>query len=284
MNIPQLTNKIPANSQTHMDTPKISIIMGVYNGQKFLRQAIYSILNQTFRNFEFIIIDDASTDETETILDEYSEKDERIRVIRNPQNIGLTRSLNKSLEFARGRYIARMDADDISLPERLDRQLAFMENNKDVGVLGTGIKIIDATGEVIKTPKLPKGNFTNYLRKKNLFVHGTLMFRKDSLDMVSGYNQEMKLAQDYELLLRLSEKVRIFCLPECLYLLRRHKQSISFAKCFTQIYYTTLAKKFFFKWKGINGEILFLKDMIYNYAIIYKCGLPFLLRLFGLIR
>lgn len=267
-----------------MTYPKISVIMSVYNGQDFLCQAINSVLNQSFKNFEFIIVDDASTDGTNVILKEFVEEDRRIIVIRNPENIGLTRSLNKSLQSARGQYIARMDADDICLAERLEKQLAFMENHKDVGVLGTKIKIIDDRGNIIKIPKLPNSNFANHLRKKNMFVHGTLMFRKDALKTVKGYNHKMKLAQDYELLLRLSEKVQLFCLPDCLYLLRRHKKSISFANCFSQIYYTTLAKKFFYKWQGVKGEILFLQDIIYNYVVIYKLGLSFLLRLFGLIR
>jgi len=177
-----------------------------------------------------------------------------------------------------------MDADDICLRERLEKQFYFMESNKEVGALGTQIKIIDDKGNVTKIPKLPQRDFAKYLRRKNIFVHGSLMFRKEALDMVNGYNQEMRLAQDYELLLRLSEKVRLSCLPDCLYLLRKHKHSISFAKCFTQIYYTTLAKKLFYKWNGLNGQILFFKDIIYNYAIIYKLGLPFILRFLGLIR
>jgi glycosyltransferase involved in cell wall biosynthesis len=258
--------------------------MSVHNGQNFLSQAINSVLSQSFGDFEFIIIDDASMDGTTEILKDFTEKDSRIRVIRNPTKLGLTLSLNKSLQLVRGEYIVRMDADDVCLPERLEKQLCFMENNKDIGVLGTRIKIIDENDNIIKIPKLPESNFAQYLRRRNVFVHGTLMFRKEALDITNGYNKDMKLAQDYELLLRLSEKVRLFCLPECLYLLRRHKKSVSFVKCFTQIYYTTLAKKSFYKWQGVKGKILFSKDIIYNYVVIYKLGFPFLLRLFGLIR
>jgi len=118
-----------------MDRPKISVIMSVYNGEKYLREAIESILNQTFRDFEFIIINDGSTDKTSEILSSYN--DPRIVIINNKRNIGLTKSLNKGLKMVKGEYIARQDADDVSLPERLERMVNFLDMNRDVGLLGS---------------------------------------------------------------------------------------------------------------------------------------------------
>lgn len=267
-----------------MHTPKVSLIMSVYNGRKHVRKAIESVLDQTCADFEFIIIDDASTDGTSAVLDAFVAKDQRVKVIKNPVNIGLTKSLNKALEIAGGQYIARMDADDICLPERLEKQLAYMENHRDVGALGTNIKIIDDHDNIIKIPNLPKNNFETYLRRKNVFIHGSLMFRKQVLLDANGYDPKMKLTQDYELLLRLSEKTRLFCLPDCLYLLRRHKTSLSYVKCLTQIYYTTMAKKIFYNWSGFMGWVFFIKSYVYNYVINYKCCIPFILRLLCIIR
>src|SRR6187397_2012165 len=107
-----------------MSEPLVTVLMSVYNAEKYLREAIDSILNQTYRNFEFIIINDASTDGSEAIINSY--KDERIRLISNSQNLRLTASLNKGIDLAKGKYIARMDADDASLPERLQKQVTFM--------------------------------------------------------------------------------------------------------------------------------------------------------------
>lgn len=113
-------------------TPDISVVTAVYNGEGFLRQTLDSLLCQTAKNFEAIIIDDCSTDSTPEILKEYSEKDDRIRVFRNEQNMRLANSLNRGTELARGKYIARLDADDICLPNRFEKQLAFMESRPDV--------------------------------------------------------------------------------------------------------------------------------------------------------
>jgi len=115
---------------------KVSIVMSVYNAQKYLDEAIESILNQTYSNFEFIIINDGSTDKSLEIIENYAKKDSRIIVI-NRENKGLIYSLNEGIRKANGKYIARMDADDISLPQRLEKQVEFMEKNKNIGICGT---------------------------------------------------------------------------------------------------------------------------------------------------
>ncbi len=127
---------------------KISVVMSVYNGQSYLREAVESILNQTFTDFELILIDDGSTDATGEILDEYATRDARIILSRNQNNIGLTRSLNQGISMSRGKYIARMDADDVSRADRLSRQFEFLEKRPEVGVLGSGYQLMDGADNV----------------------------------------------------------------------------------------------------------------------------------------
>ncbi|HXK49687.1 MAG TPA: glycosyltransferase family 2 protein, partial [Clostridiales bacterium] len=116
-------------------TPAISVIMSVYNSEQYLQESIDSILDQTFNDFEFIITDDCSTDGSFEIIKSYAMLDKRIKYFRNSENIGLTKSLNLMLDIAKGKYIARMDSDDISMPDRFSKQFDFMENNPEIGVL-----------------------------------------------------------------------------------------------------------------------------------------------------
>ena len=136
--------------------PNISIIMSVYNSERYLKEAIESILNQTYTDFEFIITDDSSTDSSLRILEKYKNNDERITLIRNSENVGLTVNLNRMMDLARGKYIARMDADDISLPKRIATQYYFMEKNTEIGVCGTHCKSfgIGVKEHIIKRPLL----------------------------------------------------------------------------------------------------------------------------------
>ena len=127
--------------------------MSVYNGEKYLREAIESILNQTFTDFEFLIVNDGSTDSSLEIILSYP--DERIRVIRNDRNIGLTKSLNKALQQAKGEYIARQDADDISLQNRFEEQLIYLEKHPEVALLGTSAYKIDERGEILAKVIVP---------------------------------------------------------------------------------------------------------------------------------
>ena len=127
--------------------PKISVVMAVYNGERHLREAIDSILNQTFADFEFVIIDDASTDRSGRILQEYAGKDKRIVIIGNETNMGLSKSLNKGIRLTKGEYIARMDADDISFPDRFEKQVKFLDDHNDIGILGTHYLQMDIGGK-----------------------------------------------------------------------------------------------------------------------------------------
>jgi len=188
-------------------------LMSVYNGEKYLRAAVDSILKQTFKDFEFIIINDGSTDRTREILESY--QDERIVLI-HQENKGLTRALNKGLSLAKGEFIARMDADDSCKPERLEKQVAFLRENPEVVLLGSNCFNVDGDGDIIGQIDLPadgvqiKWNllFHNCLR------HSTVIFRRKEVKNLGGYKSTICYAQDYDLWLRIAERYPIACLKD----------------------------------------------------------------------
>jgi glycosyltransferase involved in cell wall biosynthesis len=221
--------------------PKVTVLMSVYNGKKYLREAIDSILGQTFTDFEFLIIDDGSTDSSADIIRSYS--DPRVRFIRNEKNMGLTRSLNKGIRLATGEYIARQDADDISLPERLEKQVRFLDQNKDVGLVGTYFFMINEAGKTICVwNRLPEGiDLKKILLKGNPFGHGSVMFRAECIEKVGPYREEFKSVQDYDLWLRISEVYDVANIPEPLYKWRFHSKSISASGNIKQAKYASVS-------------------------------------------
>lgn len=214
---------------TSLNKPEISVLMSVYNGADFLSLAIESILTQTFSDFEFIIVDDASTDATPDVIKQYAAKDARIRVITNEKNLGLTKSLNRGLAFAEGKYIARMDADDIALPERFMTQYWFMEEHPSLGALGSAVEVIGEKGRKIGERRLAISyeEIKAKMLFNNQFIHSTLFFRADVLKTVGGYNEDFKKSQDYELMFRISDKYPVANLPEKLLQFRFHTNSLS---------------------------------------------------------
>jgi glycosyltransferase involved in cell wall biosynthesis len=272
-----------------MKNPKVSVIMSVYNGEKYLRQAIESILNQTFSDFEFIIVDDGSTDKTFEILEGYMKNDSRIKVIRNERNIGLTKSLNKAIKISQGDYIARMDADDVSLPERLEKQIELLKSNQNLGCVGCNALIIDDEGKPIKKVTLPKTNLNQYVQKRNCFIHGTLTFPKYVIEEVQGYDEKMKLAQDYDLILRISKRYKLGLVDDFLYKLRIGKSTISYQNFFAQIYYTAKAKTHFVTGErqdlsSIKKQFIFFRELLFSFFVIYKFGIPKILKALKLIK
>lgn len=235
---------------------KVSIIMSVYNGEKYLAEAIESILNQTFRDFEFIIINDNSTDNSLKIIRRYQQKDKRIKLVNNSQNIGLTKSLNIGLKIAKGKYIARMDADDISLPMRLQIQVSFLEENPQIFLVGTGaIKINELSQETGRfKPTISKKILKQKIKITNCIYHPTIMFRNTG-DYL--YNEKFKYAQDYDLYLRLIfNRMEILNMDNYLLKYRSHKESISQDKLKTQKYFKRIAQKdYFFNYlKSLIGQ------------------------------
>ncbi len=240
--------------------PLVSVLMAVYNGERYLREAVDGVLAQTFTDFEFVIVDDGSTDRTAAILDSYS--DPRIRRITNPANVGLTKSLNIGLARCTGRYIARQDDDDVSRPERLARQVEFLEAHPDVVLLGCGWQWIDEAGRVDPQPVIPllgdRALRWNLLLQ-NGFRHSSVMWRqgidggrhavaadgsKSGADSPTTllradaapsrdrleYDESLRYAQDYGLWSALMRRGRAANLAEPLVLIRNHANAITFAR------------------------------------------------------
>ena len=212
--------------------PKISVIMSAYNAEKYVVECIESVLRQTFSDFEFIIVNDFSLDKTSEILNFYSSNDSRIKIINNTENIGLTKSLNIALKESKGEYIARMDADDISMPERFQKQFDFLESNKDHVLVGSWMKIIDENGEEIDEWESEVSNekIKEKLIRYNPLVHSSIMMRSNPLKKIEGYNEGWRYAQDYELYFRLSHAGKFSNLPDYLIKGRLSKKSITASK------------------------------------------------------
>jgi len=209
--------------------PLVSVLMAVHDEDDYLESSVASILGQTFSDFEFVIVDDASSNErTAKIL--AGLKDSRIRLVRNNVNSGLTHSLNKGLGIAKGKYIARMDADDISTPERLEKQVLFLEGHPDVGIIGTGFCLMDAAGRKLKYKRMPSSDLgVRWMGLlSNPFVHSSVMFRRETLlSKHLQYDETLPVTQDYDLWMRLLRHVRGANLNEYLLLSRVHAASVS---------------------------------------------------------
>ncbi|UCH96417.1 MAG: glycosyltransferase [Candidatus Aminicenantes bacterium] len=210
--------------------PEITVLMSVYNGEKFLEEAIESILNQSLENFEFLIIDDGSTDKSPEIIKSY--RDTRIKLIQNNKNSGLVRNLNRGIARARGKYIARMDADDISLPTRLEEQYKFMESHRNIAVCGTwvtfiGAKIDALENNVLKNPSNPE-EIRCWFLFNCVLKHPTVIIRKEVLDREGYlYSEAFNRAEDYDLWARISGKYDLSNLEKVLLKYRVHPDSIS---------------------------------------------------------
>lgn len=238
--------------------PEISIIMSVFNGGKYLNEAVDSILSQSFNDFEFIIINDCSTDNTDEILKDYS-SDPRIKTLTKEQNkglLGFVENLNIGLNLAQGKYIARMDADDISSPERLKKQFEFLESHPNIFLVGSSAEKIDENGDLIGYFKAEDSE--DKLKKKmlkwNYIYHPTIMFRN-----VSGlfYRDKFRGCEDYDFYLRsLSEGKKLINIDEPLLKYRILKTSVSRSEdTFTRNLLVEKAKEFYFKrLKGIPEE------------------------------
>lgn len=200
--------------------------MSVYNERTYVEKAVQSILGQTYADFEFIIVNDGSTDGSKEALEQYASSDDRIRLV-HQENRGLPESLNRGLEMARGSYIARMDADDISHPERFEHQVRFLETNPQVGIVGTQIEKIDSQGQVRWkwSPPTHPDAIAWRLFFDTCFCHPTVMARRSLLEELGGYADWAEVGQDYELWTRAVLETRLANLPSRLYKARRHGDS-----------------------------------------------------------
>jgi len=208
-------------------SPRVSVVMSVYNGVvEYLGEAIESILNQTFTDFEFIIIDDGSRDNSLAILSEYARNDHRIRIIQNRYNQGLSVSLNKGIRAARGEYIARMDADDLCHPDRLTSQVAFMDTHNEVAICGTWVAYFGCKDDVLHFPASHEAIFTRMFFE-NALAHPSVMIRAATLAQRSlQYDEQILFAQDYELWSRAIKYLTFENLERVLLFYRVHASSI----------------------------------------------------------
>jgi len=209
--------------------PQISVIMSVYNGSRYLNESIASILSQTFTDWEFIIINDGSTDNSESIVQGWQNRDERIKLI-SREHKGLTISLNEGLSYAQGEYIARMDADDIALPDRFAKQVAFLDENPDHVAVGCRMLVIDPEGMPIFTcSRLTTHEEIDaaYMAgQAGIIGHPAVMIRRRVLQRIGGYREQFTYAQDRDLFLRLAEVGKLANLPDTLMKFRLNAKSM----------------------------------------------------------
>lgn len=215
---------------TAVDTLQVSVVMAAHNAERHLNEAIDSILRQTLRDFEFIIVDDASTDRTPEILDDYARRDSRIRLLRNETNLGPYPTGNRGLEIARAPIIARMDADDISVPQRLEREVAFLDSHPDHILVSSGYRALDEGGGRLYDKFTPADDFcVRWLcRFRMPLVHAAACFRAQFPDgSPVRYDESYRVAQDFELFARLVASGKAAILTPILYYYRMHPANIS---------------------------------------------------------
>lgn len=207
------------------DQPRVTVLMAVRNGEAFLPEAIDSILGQTLSDFEFVIVNDASTDKTRAIIQSYS--DHRIQLIDNTNAMGLAASLNRGLEVTKGTYIARMDCDDVSLKHRLERQVQFLDANRDVCLCGSWAELIDEVGRPRGLRRKPSGNEikVGYWLTSPI-IHSSAVIRRAQLGDLR-YDETLSCAQDYDLWFRIARRCKVDNIPEPLLRYRVHTKSIS---------------------------------------------------------
>ena len=213
---------------TAPSTPTVSVVLPVYNGERWLRESVQSLTEQSFRDFELIAVDDGSTDASPRLLAELASADPRVKVHTNPANLGLIQSLNRGFAVARGRYVARLDADDVALPTRLERQVARLEAEPRLGVIGSAYYRLDEQGRRrLRSPPLSDTAIRWHLLFGNAWCHSTIMLRASLLARDVGPYGDYRHAEDYELWVRLLRSSRGETLPEPLVLYREHGGSVS---------------------------------------------------------
>jgi glycosyltransferase involved in cell wall biosynthesis len=223
--------------------PKVSVMMGTYNTSKYIGECIESVLNQTFQDFEFIIINDKSTDDTLEVIKRYNDK--RIIVINNNKNLGVAESLNKGLRKAKGKYIAIMDSDDVMMPERLQITYDYLEKNKEVFLVGGALYYMEDNGKLMlkDIPLIGYEKIRERLKERSCFWHNTIMFRNDKKTFYRG---KFRYAQDYDLFTRLNTRgKRMENMPDVLAKYRIHNSSSSYSRRTKQNMFADKVREFY---------------------------------------
>lgn len=243
--------------------PTVSVLMSVYNGERYLRLAVESILAQMFDDFEFVIIDDGSTDASPAILREYAARDPRVKLTVRA-NKGLTVTLNEAFAQSSGTYLARMDSDDVALPERFARQVELLDATPHVACTGGSFQLIDAAGRLLTTLRPPADDAAiqaRMLRGHNAICHPCAMIRGAAMEQVGGYDTRFKTSQDLDLWLRLGEVGKLANVPEPVLQFRLHESSVSETKRENQRQMGRLACEEAWQRRGLSG-------------IMYEAGEP----------
>lgn len=213
-------------------SPHVSVLLPAYNAASTLGLALDSMLAQGFGDFELLILDDASRDDTAAIAGDYAARDPRVRLLRNEANAKIAATLNRGIEAARAPYVVRMDADDWSYPERLERQVAFMDQHPEVVLSGSTIEICDARMQPLNRRRYPLTD--EEIRAQMFFFspfcHPAIICRTEALRRAGGYNASLEVAQDYDLYFRMGRLGRLANLEDCLHRLRTHPASSSLSR------------------------------------------------------
>lgn len=235
--------------------PKVSVIMSVYNCEKYVACAMDSILSQSYSDFEFIVINDGSTDNTSSIVLSY--KDKRI-IYHEQDNIGLTKSLNKGIKMSNGEYIARIDADDYSMPKRLEKQVMYLDNNKEVALLGTSYCMYNVKSGWLEyiSHTMTHDQIKKYMVIRGTpFRHSSVMFRRSVVNEIGPYNEKCMQAQDYEYWLRIANSYNVAIMSEYLCISRRNISD------------SIVAKRSQFKHAKITYEYKMKAMELYGYSV-----------------
>ena len=216
-----------------MNPPAISVVIPAYNAAEYLESALASVQAQTFADFEIVVVDDGSKDNTKALLDSLAAREPRLRVISRP-NTGIVGALNDALAAARGEFVARMDADDLCLPQRFEKQIAFLRAHADCVCVGSAFLYIDAAGRYIKECTRPTDHtaIERELLSGNggIIIHPSAMFRRAAIEQVGRYREKAQWIEDLDLYLRLAQAGRLANLPEVLFHYRFHEQSVNFTR------------------------------------------------------
>ena len=227
-----------------MKQPIVSVVMPVYNSEKYVGAAIESVLLQTFKEFEFILVDDCSTDGSLAIIKKYSNKDKRIVIVENSQNLGISGSRNAGLAQAKGKLIMNMDHDDICTPDRMRLQTNYLGQHRDVGIVGGDIDVISESGIVVGSRRFPSDDekVRKMLMRYSPFTHPSTMVSKAAYVKAGVYNKEFEPADDYELYFRIGCSFKFGNISECLLKHRIHGGATTMKKTRLMIYNTLKAK------------------------------------------
>lgn len=251
--------------------PKISVIMPAYNAGQTLGASVESILNQSFGDFELIVIDDASEDETAILIEGFISRDARVRSARNDRNLGITRTRNLGLSMAKGDYVAWQDADDISLPDRLSKQVAFLESHPEVALLGGYLQLFDATGDLgLRTYPLEDDKLRRMMFRFSPVAQPSAMVRMAVLRQVGYFDESLNVAEDLDMSFRIAARHRLANLDEAL-IRYRNSQTSSTRKRLREMELVSVGIRFRAMRSGdfrVSGW-----DLLYNLAHLISIGL-----------